>query len=856
MGQISALLVHGAGHFAPLDSSTTTDKLTCAICDLRCPDANALHLHLIDVHKLVSSSWNASRDSLAGEPACSHCHSLFETMEGLRSHINQGRCRAFNPEAPTESKPVDPNWVLACCKGQMRQILRDARVRMRLTLHCQGCTRTYTRSNDLSQHLQIAHSKLWADAKALTLQMVELYYNSLGCVCNPSCAVARLNHTCLPYTQLAMQFLRLPEAVFQPWQVLETDLARLVPKGFPAALRFKLEQCLINHDLRPLWNEDDLMQALSHQCLLCGHICPTAELCLHMYEAHNCTSGVIQSYVQQPMVQPIALLDTDCSCFACGQIFNHNKLVTTDAHKYVRQTLVQGHFKAQCPCVLQLAAVLASLHHGGRLADGHRRCFQPGVPGVSQSGPLSGWITEADAQPGSSQETKGPPRQQGPQGRQKQRRLRSDASPSGDGQNADPSGQRSANAETRGHIHLLLHQRGGDRVPAPASQDGRTMAQPIDTGIIIIEDTAEAAPVTETVSGSHGPDSEAPGCPGGIRTDAEGDGRHDSPARSNLPVPGMESNQEGAAGVQKDTPELEQNAPELHRDVGHAERPIDHTTIPCPPGEGEQQCSPLASPGQPTGGQTLGTTPSPCKFQRLDTDGYELEASQQDAISIGAATGTNDELNNWEGSQERQGQGQESQTLAADHQEGAQHTMTRTDMMSILSHAVMENPNNWCFANAAVQSLLWCMLSLTHFDPNMWGLQCSALMNFLHKLNTQAGNLSQESFFTEVLQCWGPADMAATQSSISQQDAAEFVQHWLQLLATDTFDMRWEKRLTVADDVRVMDTNAKHTPICFKFNAQTMLMQTCDLTSLGIHWHQDDGMLTCLVTASDCLSSP
>ena len=309
-----------------------------------------------------------------------------------------------------------------------------------------------------------------------------------------------------------------------------------------------------------------------------------------------------------------------------------------------------------------------------------------------------------------------------------------------------------------------------------------------------------------------------------------------------------------ALQVSKKTPlSLEQNAPELHRDVGHAERPIDHTTIPCPPGEGEQQCSPLASPGQPTGGQTLGTTPSPCKFQRLDTDGYELEASQQDAISIGAATGTNDELNNWEGSQERQGQGQESQTLAADHQEGAQHTLTRTDMMSILSHAVMENPNNWCFANATVQSLLWCMLSLTHFDPNMWGLQCSTLMNFLHKLNTQAGNLSQESFFTEVLQCWGPADMAATQSSISQQDAAEFVQHWLQLLDTDTFDMRWEKRLTVADDVRVMDTNAKHTPICFKFNVQTMLMQTCDLTSLGVHWHQDDGMLTCLVTASDCL---
>ena len=208
--QISVLLVHGAGHFAPSDSPQCADRLTCAICDLRCSDANSLHLHLIDVHKLVSSTWNASRDSIAGEPACSHCHSLFETMEGLRSHINQGRCRAFNPDAPTESRPVATKWIEACCRGKMRQTLRDARMRQRLTLHCQGCTRTYTRSSDLSQHLQVAHSRLWADAKALTMQMVELYYNCLGCVCNPSCAVSRLNHTCLPFTQLAMQFLRVP----------------------------------------------------------------------------------------------------------------------------------------------------------------------------------------------------------------------------------------------------------------------------------------------------------------------------------------------------------------------------------------------------------------------------------------------------------------------------------------------------------------------------------------------------------------------------------------------------------------------------------------------------------------------
>ena len=851
--QISVLLVHGAGHFAPLEPSATEDRLQCAICGLRCSDANAMHLHLIDVHKLVSSTWNASRDSIAGEPACSHCHSLFETMEGLRSHINQGRCRAFNPDAPTESKPVDPTWVSACCKGQMRQILRDPRVRMRLTLHCQGCSRTYTRSNDLSQHLQTAHSRLWTEAKSLSLQMVDLYYNSLGCVCNPSCAVARLNHTCLPYTQLAMQFLRIPEAVFQPCEVLETDLARLVPKGFPAALRFTLEQCLINHDLRPLWREADMMQALSHQCLLCGYICPTAELGLHMFEAHNCTSAVIQSYVQQLMGQPMALLDTDCSCFACGQVFNHPQPAPTTAQKYVRQTLVQGHYKAQCPCVLQLSAVLASLHHGGRLADGTRRCIHPGVSGVSLTGPLSGWIVEAGPKSGSPQTPKGPPRCERPQGRQGQQRHQPEACTPDHGQDVAQPGSRSADAETGRYIHLLLQQCGRDRISEPSSQDCGAVAQPNAAGIIVIEDTVEAAPAPETVPGAHGQDSETSGCSGGIGTAAEGDGCHDHPAGSHIPVFGMESNQERTTGGQADTSELEQDAPTLHGNAGHAERCSDHTSLPRSPSQGEQQCSPLETASQPTGGPTLGASPSPCKLQRVDVDGYELEATQQNAISTGNAAGTNDGPHQWQGPQKGQGEGQESQIQAADHQDGAQHTMTRTEMMSILSHTVLVNPNNWCFANATFQSLMWCMLSLTHFEPNMWGSQCSALMNFLSKLQNQTGNLSQESFFTEVLQCWGQADLAETHSRISQQDAAEFIQHWLQLLDTGAFDMRWEKRLKTEDAVRVLDTSVKHTPLCFKYNLQTMLLQTCDLTSHGIHWHQDDGMITCLVTASDCL---
>lgn len=79
--QIAVLLMHGASSSDVAADLAPADRLTCEICGLKTRDANQLHLHLMDVHKLVSSTWNASRDSIAGEPARSHCHSLFETME-------------------------------------------------------------------------------------------------------------------------------------------------------------------------------------------------------------------------------------------------------------------------------------------------------------------------------------------------------------------------------------------------------------------------------------------------------------------------------------------------------------------------------------------------------------------------------------------------------------------------------------------------------------------------------------------------------------------------------------------------------------------------------------------------------
>ena len=155
--QVALLLWHGGGI---ADASPRSLALQCEICRDVFPDEAALQRHLSKQHNLMVWAWNPSRDSVAGSPACAHCGSLHQTLEGLRAHITAGNCKHFNPAASAESLEMQPKWKDACLHGTMSQILFEAESRLELTLSCQSCGRTYTRPHDLAAHLQTAHAGL------------------------------------------------------------------------------------------------------------------------------------------------------------------------------------------------------------------------------------------------------------------------------------------------------------------------------------------------------------------------------------------------------------------------------------------------------------------------------------------------------------------------------------------------------------------------------------------------------------------------------------------------------------------------------------------------------------------------
>jgi hypothetical protein len=104
------------------------------------------------------------------------------------------------------------------------------------------------------------------------------------------------------------------------------------------------------------------------------------------------------------------------------------------------------------------------------------------------------------------------------------------------------------------------------------------------------------------------------------------------------------------------------------------------------------------------------------------------------------------------------------------------------------------------------------------------------LTQFLLGHYSTHANLGEESWFQHIMRCWGRSDPEVDIDSLSQQDAAEFIHVWLELLATPAFDMSWERRLLENDRPRTVDSSGPYMPICLKFDDHLAHMQSCDLT--------------------------
>ena len=385
--QVALLLIHGGGLEGRTPEDTDAQLLTCDLCHEVFASTEALTGHLHQEHGLIATSWNQSRDSIDNSPACAHCGTVYACMAGLRSHISQGRCAMYNPEASSETQPVAAEWIRYCVNGKLLELYRTPMLKLRLTLTCQCCNRHFRRSMDLSLHLMTAHAALWHASQRTLHLLTQAFYEKWGCACNPTTNVLRVQHVCVPFKQLAMQFHRQADVPLMPIQLTDQHIATLLSVKLTRHQRFVLEQALTERRFEAFWSDDAVLAITRNYCLLCGARHHAAELCHHIHEDHVCTHELITYYKQQLMSKFAQRQQVDHQCASCQMIFNLPLAATETETTGDRFQLVQIHFAAQCPCLLQTCVLLASALNGcvePRFPDGsgsqsNARSFSPGL---------------------------------------------------------------------------------------------------------------------------------------------------------------------------------------------------------------------------------------------------------------------------------------------------------------------------------------------------------------------------------------------------------------------------------------------------------------------------------------------
>ena len=435
--------------------------------------------------------------------------------------------------------------------------LRGAHTRLQLTLRCQSCSGKYSRAADMAGHLQSAHAELWSASQPLTHAMIELYYATVGCCCNPSVHTARANHVCIPLRQLAMQHMGIPRAIFFPNTPTEENLAQMTSPLLPRHVRFHLERVITTRNFAAFWNDKDIMHMMRSTCLLCADDFHVGELALHLHEVHKCGTPLVKFYMTQLLPHFLHGNEHDHQCFACHQVINHRKEEDHDMPDMHRQQVVQVHLRAQCPCLLQSAVLLNRATHGrpahGRYGGRH----QPGMADLPGSSPFAGSFTEADAEcpPQASKKRRTQPKGQG------QQPGRSGQNQPGTGldvaDQAHPqTGQGAPSVEKGGHLHLLFRQQREREQSAKSDPGDRDLGAETSREPEGREPHQNDATTTASIAGALqcalDQDRAAGECTGGLRPTTGSPEQTGSPEGQHLSLRPVGSHQESSSCQQSE----------------------------------------------------------------------------------------------------------------------------------------------------------------------------------------------------------------------------------------------------------------------------------------------------------------
>lgn len=245
-------------------------ELTCEICVQQFDDTGQLYSHMAQTHGHTLNDWVPSRDSVQGSDQCRHCNASFDSRSGLRRHITEGRCEAFDPAASLDPVDNTQRWGTWLRLGDFSSTGLTAHQRLQLTTVCQFCETKYMRTGDVVAHLLQAHGHTWTASQPMLRYLLQTVMATRGCICNPQAHEVGLAHICTPLRQIAMLMANGEVQLLVPQQFSAATLAPTMAHLNHVTLQQRLIDILVSRDFAQLWTDQIALTGLRSRCMICG----------------------------------------------------------------------------------------------------------------------------------------------------------------------------------------------------------------------------------------------------------------------------------------------------------------------------------------------------------------------------------------------------------------------------------------------------------------------------------------------------------------------------------------------------------------------------------------------------------
>lgn len=580
-----------------------------------------------------------------------------------------------------------------------------------------------------------------------------------------------------------------------------------------------------------LWSTVELFLPWVSDRLELGDFHP-AELLQHhlmIHAQHAAWANEVVPLLQHAYGQTV---QEDHQCSQCLQIFNLPRSAElSDEQKLQRSSLAQIHFKL-CPVVYQISVLLTNeltrqpnhVESGEPTAAG--RLCSYGTP--AQHGPATKRRRTAE-QKAQSQTSD----------RRGKHKYHGGPDAEADGQHDPEIGQRRTTAAKAGFLRLFHAD--GSRWSGPCSSETRptmasTNAEPREDGDDREETIADSpgidhgeVPEPEVAETEHGGSD--------IRAVSNGSDNGHCDSEWGISLPSLGCHQEEASEHRSEAHLHGQDVANDSADGDSVCRPSGHNEIPLSPCTGWSDNDSMAHAGEHAVRRAPGALGGTLRIEAVEPG----RCLSETPLPITEPSGPTAEP--VDGQREGPEQGQiPSEVILADE------IYSRQMLCEAMSLMRPGNPQNQCFVNAAMASLLWATLSRRDFELEQWGNKASHLVHFIQASSRFAMTFFEQTWMRTVCDSWHALE--------AQGDPVEFTSHVLGQLQFHGFDMTWESRVLTSSGVEVTDKGDKFRPIVLQLSQEKMQQVPkphLSIQTLIDDWIARNGMQTALCSRTPLL---